>query len=174
MIKEEDLYKIGTINKPHGLNGELSFTFQDDLFDRENGDFLFFLLDGIFVPMYIEEYRFKSDSVAIIKFEGIDSIEKAKKFTNINVYYPKSESRDNTQPLHFIGYIVKDTKHGIVGKITNIDINTINTLLEVKNDNGKTYLIPFHEDLIEDITKDTITLIIPEGIIDENINDEII
>lgn len=174
MIKEEDLYKIGTINKPHGLNGELSFTFQDDIFDRENGDFLFFLLDGIFIPMYIEEYRFKSDSVAIIKFEGIDSIDKAKKFANTNVYYPKSEYVDYSQPLHFIGYIVKDIKYGTIGKITNIDINTINTLLEVKKENNESILIPLHEDLIENITKDTITLKLPEGIIDDHTDNEII
>ena len=34
MIKREDVYKIGLFNKPHGIHGELSFTFTDDIFDR--------------------------------------------------------------------------------------------------------------------------------------------
>ncbi|MDY3103734.1 MAG: 16S rRNA processing protein RimM, partial [Prevotella sp.] len=34
MIKEEDVYRIGKIGKPHGVKGELSFHFTDDVFDR--------------------------------------------------------------------------------------------------------------------------------------------
>ena len=35
MIKREDVYKIGVFNKPHGIHGELSFTFTDDIFENE-------------------------------------------------------------------------------------------------------------------------------------------
>ena len=38
MIKEEEVFKIGKINKPHGVKGEMSFTFTDDIFDRTDGD----------------------------------------------------------------------------------------------------------------------------------------
>ena len=34
MIKKEEVYKIGLFNKPHGIHGELQFTFTDDIFDR--------------------------------------------------------------------------------------------------------------------------------------------
>ena len=34
MITREELIKIGRFNKPHGVKGELSFTFTDDVFDR--------------------------------------------------------------------------------------------------------------------------------------------
>ena len=34
MIRKEEVYKIGIFNKPHGIHGELSFTFTDDIFDR--------------------------------------------------------------------------------------------------------------------------------------------
>lgn len=50
MIKREDVYKIGVFNKPHGIHGELSFTFTDDIFDRVEAEYLICLLDGIFVP----------------------------------------------------------------------------------------------------------------------------
>jgi len=33
MIKREEVYKIGLFNKPHGIHGELSFSFTDDVFD---------------------------------------------------------------------------------------------------------------------------------------------
>ena len=56
MIKKEEVYKIGLFNKPHGIHGELQFTFTDDIFDRVDCDYLICLLDGIFVPFFIEEY----------------------------------------------------------------------------------------------------------------------
>ena len=54
MIKREDVYKIGVFNKPHGIHGELSFTFTDDIFDRVEAEYLICLLDGIFVPFFLE------------------------------------------------------------------------------------------------------------------------
>ena len=55
MIKREDVYKIGLFNKPHGIHGELSFTFTDDIFDRADCDYLICRLDDIFVPFFIGE-----------------------------------------------------------------------------------------------------------------------
>ena len=52
MIKKEEVYKIGLFNKPHGIHGELQFTFTDDIFDRVDCDYLICLLDGIFVPFF--------------------------------------------------------------------------------------------------------------------------
>ena len=71
MIKKEEVYKIGLFNKPHGIHGELQFTFTDDIFDRVDCDYLVCLLDGIFVPFFMEEYRFRSDSTALVKLEGV-------------------------------------------------------------------------------------------------------
>ena len=50
MIRKEEVYKIGIFNKPHGIHGELSFTFTDDIFDRADCDYLICLLDGISFP----------------------------------------------------------------------------------------------------------------------------
>ena len=85
MIKREDVYKIGLFNKPHGIHGELSFTFTDDIFDRADCDYLICRLDDIFVPFFIEEYRFRSDSTALVKLEGVDTAERARMFTNVEV-----------------------------------------------------------------------------------------
>lgn len=69
MIKREEVYKIGIFNKPHGIHGELQFTFTDDIFYRVEAEYIICLLDGIFVPFFIEEYRFRSDSTALMKLE---------------------------------------------------------------------------------------------------------
>ena len=55
MIKQEDVYRIGRLGKPHGVRGELSFQFEDDIFDRVDADYLILDIDGILVPFFIEE-----------------------------------------------------------------------------------------------------------------------
>ena len=40
MITREELIRIGRFNKPHGVKGELSFTFTDDVFEP-HGVFLY-------------------------------------------------------------------------------------------------------------------------------------
>ena len=73
MIKQEEVFRIGRLGKTHGVKGEVSFQFDDDVFDRVDCDYLVLDIDGILVPFFMEEYRFRSDSVALMKFEDIDS-----------------------------------------------------------------------------------------------------
>ena len=47
MIKEEDVYKIGRIGKPHGVSGEVTLRFSDDVFDRVDADYVVLLVDEI-------------------------------------------------------------------------------------------------------------------------------
>ena len=47
MIKQEEVYKIGRLGKSHGVRGEVSFLFDDDVFDRVDADYLILDIDGI-------------------------------------------------------------------------------------------------------------------------------
>ena len=75
MIKQDDVYKIGRIGKPHGIKGELTMMGEDDVFDRVEGEYLILLIDGILVPFFIEDYRFRSEQSALVKFCDIDTQE---------------------------------------------------------------------------------------------------
>ncbi len=117
MIKKEEVFKIGVFNKPHGVKGELSFTFTDDIFDRVDCEYLICLLDGILVPFFIEEYRFRSDTTALVKLDRIDTAEQARKFTNVEVYFPlqyveEDDSDDIPTWGYFVGFQVTDINHG--------------------------------------------------------------
>ena len=171
MIKREEVYKIGLFNKPHGIHGELSFTFTDDAFDRaEDCHYLICLLDGIFVPFFIDEYRFRSDSTALVKLEGIDSTEKARMFTNVEVYFPVKYAEDSSPEElswdYFVGFQVKDKHHGDIGTVVEVDQSTINTLFVLDKD-GEELLIPAQEEFIlkMDHKKRTMTVDLPEGLL---------
>lgn len=170
MIKKEDVYKIGVFNKPHGVHGELSFTFTDDIFDRVEAEYFICLLDGIMVPFFLEEYRFRSDSAALVKLEGIDTAERARMFTNIEVYFPAEHAEDSAPDEHswdfFVGFCIEDIRHGKLGEITEVDTTTINTLFVVDY-NGEELLIPAQEDFILDLDRElkVITVDLPEGLL---------
>ena len=171
MIKKEEVFKIGIINKPHGVKGEVSFTFTDDIFDRvEDCDYLVLLLDGILVPFFIEEYRFRSDNVALVKFEGIDSTEKARTLTNVEVYYPVKFMDDQEEISswnYFIGFRVEDIHHGCLGTVVDVDDATLNVLFVIENGDEEV-LLPAHEEFILDIDrkKKIRKVDIPDGLLD--------
>lgn len=53
MIRREEVFKIGHIGKPHGLQGEVQFLFTDDVFDRVEADYLVIDMEGILVPFFM-------------------------------------------------------------------------------------------------------------------------
>ena len=171
MIKKEEVYKIGLFNKPHGIHGELQFTFTDDIFDRVDCDYLICLLDGIFVPFFIEEYRFRSDSTALVKLEGINTAERARMFTNVEVYFPvkhAEEAEDGELSWNFfVGFRMEDVRHGELGEVVEVDAATVNTLFVVEQEDGEELLVPAQEEFIVEINqeKKLITVELPEGLL---------
>ncbi len=170
MIRREEVYKIGILNKPHGLQGELLFTFTDDIFDRVEAEYIVCLLDGIFVPFYFEAYRFRTDSTALVKLEGVDTQEQARRFTNVEVYFPVKHAEEvDTDELtwsYFAGFRVEEVHHGYLGEITEVDTTTVNTLFVVDHQ-GEELLIPAQEDFITDIDRKhkIITMVLPQGLL---------
>ena len=168
MIKEENIYQIGRLGKTHGVRGEISFLFDDDVFDRVDADYLILKVDGIFVPFFIEEYRFKSDSNAIIKFEDIDTQERARELTGADVYFPRSLAENDDENLSWsvlVGFDIIEASSGrTVGRIASVDDSTLNILFCL--DDGR--LIPASENLITAIDQQTrtLTMHIPEGLLD--------
>ncbi len=171
MITREELIKIGKFNKPHGVKGELSFTFTDDVFDRVECPYLVCEIEGIFVPFFIEEYRFKSDTTALMKLEDIDDEVAARPFTLLDVYFPKSyydeESEEEAPTDYFIGFTVVDVEAGELGKIVSIDDSTENVLFEVEH-KGEIVLIPAVDDLVCGIDEENriLHMNIPEGLLE--------
>lgn len=172
MIKENEVYRIGKLGKPHGVNGEIAMQVDDDIFDQVEAEYLIFKLDGILVPFFMEEYRFKSNEVALVKFDGIDSVERAREFTNVEVFFPRTlaEAASDLQDggvsyAQLVGYsLINDADGSCVGTIAYIDEQTINIMFELEDGT----LIPASEELITslDVEAKTVSLTIPEGILD--------
>lgn len=169
MIREEDVYKIGVIGKTHGVKGELNFTFTDDVFDRIDADYLILRIDGILVPFFIDEYRFRSDDRALLILHDIDTNEKAQNLVGTEVFFPFSLSDKQKDEVISFNDLIGFTIDGI-GIVTGIDDYTENILFEVKRNDGKQILIPAVEEFVEnvDYEKKIIKVQLPEGLVELN------
>ena len=170
MIKPQEVIKIGKVTKTHGVSGELSCTFINDIFGEEDSPYLVADIDGIFVPFFIEEYRFKSDVTALIKFEDIDDTESAKIILGRELYFPMKYITDS-QPMNcgegILGYkIYSDGK--LIGTIEGVDDSTANILFSVVTESGEELLIPATDDFVEEIDdeKREIAMNLPDGLLD--------
>lgn len=172
MIKRETVYKIGVIGKPHGVRGEVCIRFADDVFDRVEADYLLLDMEGILVPFFMEEYRFRTDETVLVKFCDIDTEERARELTGAEVYFPRSLAEEEDGQVSWaqiIGYSLVDSRTGkVIGHIETVDETTLNTLFEVATDDGKQLLIPAREDLIREVDteKRIIKMEIPDGLLE--------
>lgn len=174
MIRENDVFRIGTIQRPHGIHGEVDMRFTDDVFDRSGCEYLFLRIEGLFVPFFMEEYRFKSNETVIVKFERIDDEAAARRISGAEVFFPLAETVGHSEaPLtwNFLtGFTVFDREAGEIGIIQSVDSSNANILLHVQRIDGTEVLLPLHADLVTecDEKKRRLTLRLPEGLLSLN------
>jgi 16S rRNA processing protein RimM len=182
MIQREEIAKIGNFNKPHGIKGELSFSFTNDVFSESKNPFFICELDGIFVPFRVENSRFTSDTAALIKLKTIDSDEQARLLTNKDVYFDKKQFNagggdvarhvSTTTWDYFRGFLLIDEIHGEIGIISDVDDTTDNVLFVIDSTaetrHATSLLIPAAEEFITHVDDDgkKIFVKLPDGIFD--------
>ena len=140
----------------------------DDVWDRADADYVFLEVDGIQVPFFLEGWRFRSDSVALLKFQDIDNSEDATEYVGADVYFPydltpEPDEDDEYTWKHFTGWQVVDAVYGALGEIDYVEDSTANTIFCIE---GK--LVPATEDFIEriDAKERTIYMNLPEGLLE--------
>ena len=172
MIRPEEVYKIGRIGKPHGVKGEVNLMFSDDAFDRTEAEYLILNVDGILVPFFMEEYRFRSDETALVKFCDIDTQEQARELVNCEVYFPRHLAMQDDDDLTWaaiIGFhLIDDNNQQTIGTVTDVDETTENVLFVVTTEQGDEVLIPASEELVHDVDYEerVIRMEVPDGILE--------
>ena len=168
MIKKEEVFKIGRLGKAHGVKGEVSFHFDDDIFDRVECEYLVLEIDGILVPFFMEEYRFRNGYLAFVKFRDVDTQERASELTGCDVYFPRDlAAAEDEMPIlsMLVGFSIVDAAtNKSIGVIEDVNDQTANILFEL--DNGA--LIPASDELIMNIDtqREEIVMDIPDGLLE--------
>jgi len=180
VIREEDIKKIGLIQRTHGLKGELNVFLEIDPQFLVDGHPLILDVEGIFVPFYAESVRPKGANTDLVKLEGVDSEEEARGFVNKTAFAVKSDLRDYLETDddelldsdELIGYDVVDTEAGHIGTVSGVDDTTANVLLSVTGNAGEKILIPLVDEFIVEIDEDDHRLVtdVPESLLHLNSN----
>ena len=178
MIRTEEVFKIGYIAKHRGLRGEVEMSFTDDCFDTGTAEYLVLDMDGILVPFFWEEYRFKNEETAIVKFEDVDNEEQARRLVGHGVYYPKVHLPEvDTEAASVLssykaltGFAVTDQNGREVGTVVQVDDSSANVLLTIEENDGEELMLPFHNDFLlnYDLRERTLQLHIPEELLNLN------
>ena len=195
MILDSDVFSIGRFTRTHGIHGEIEVHFTDDVFDRGEADYVFLKIDGLYVPFFLEDYRFKGSESALFTLDGIDSDTAARELVGHTVYYPldarPSEDEDTISSLRaFTGFRLliidrqalaemdeggdETSEDGVptleLGTVKHVETTTANTLLTVEVEGGEDVLLPLHDDFVVDydLRERYLVLDVPEGLIDLN------
>lgn len=177
MLKKEDMIEMGRLTKVHGLKGELNFVFTSDAWDEIEADYLIVETDGLLVPFFLEDYRFKNDEEAFVKFKRIENDNQANELAGCTVYiernqlpanYMEEKSANGEIGIDFyIGYtIVADG--ATIGVIDDVDDSTANVLFSVATPTGGNLIIPASDDYIVEINDEQKIMVmnLPEGLLD--------
>lgn len=171
MIKKSEVFPVGQIIKTHGVKGEMAFSTSSLVLEEVDARFVVLEPEGILVPFYIENIRFKSDTAGLLQLEGIDTEEQARELVGQNIYLPNEYAseieEDDVHVGYFIGFKVIDETLGKIGTITEIDEKTENILFVVSGVN-EDFLIPAVEEYITDVDEKNkiLRMDLPEGLLD--------
>ena len=172
-IPKTDCEKIGFIRKTHGIHGEVVLEFEEQFeYSVEEAKRFFIELEGLLVPFFIVEdgLRFRSGKAAIIKFEWVDTETYAKRLVGKEAYLYREEIIDmpTENESLLIGFQLFDTTLGNIGEIEAVDDYAGNIVLTVQF-KGDELLVPYSDEFLIDLdeAKKTITLALPEGLIEE-------
>lgn len=174
MIRENEVYRIGRVGKAHGVKGEVQVQVDDDVFDRVDAEYLILKVDGILVPFFMEEYRFKSDEIALVKFCDIDTQDKVRELTGCDVFFPRALAEADEHDLTYaelVGYkVIDDSTEKEVGTIAFVDDTTENILFELEDGT----LLPAPDELIVEVDQENrkVTMNIPSGLLTLDLDDE--
>lgn len=190
MISRTELKEIGRLQKPHGINGEITASTDLEAADLAALRCVVLDIDGIFVPFFISAVRPKGPRTALLTIDGISSDSEAAPLCPAPLYALREdiagletadggEDEDDVMDDEeegfyaedLIGYTVESDDGRLRGEIVELDDSTDNYLFIVRDEAGKRIMLPVADgSMIEEVDPERhhILLSLPEGLLDLN------
>ncbi len=175
MIRKEELFEIGSFNKPHGISGEISVNLDEPDIDLGELKCIVTEIDGIFVPFFIDSVRRRGNNSVLIKIDGVADEKEANAFSRKTVYalrsdldIPEPDFSDGLYAEDMVGFTLSDVEKGEIGLIVAINDTTDNVLFIVERTDGEEVFVPVAEELIAgiDVDRKTVVMNLPEGLLE--------
>lgn len=167
--------KVARINRLFGIDGSVMVTLYRDFPEDFRLDMpLFAEVDSLEVPLYCERIEYRGTNSALIRFEDIDTPQRASEFLHTELYLHDAEGEDDDEFRleDLIGFAVEAVAGGdgtIRGTISDFYDSDANPLLGIRFDGcDDETLVPAAEEFIAGIDFDRrrMKLVLPEGLLD--------
>lgn len=163
---------VGKILNFHGVRGEakVGYSRNQQEFMKSLSD-VFILKDGVYLPFKVTGIKF-NNKFAIIKFEGINSVNEIIEYKNCLVFVDETTIRENLAEDEFLidelvgmNVFCEEKQVGVVIGVSN---NGMNDLLSVKSNTQKISLVPFVKAIVlsVDIKKKEVVIDNIQGLIE--------
>ncbi len=169
---------IGTLIKPHGYKGDLQMKGNSHLLDNiQIGDPLFISIDGQRIPFFVTDlFESGRNDRIVVKFEFIDGIDEARKFTNCDVFSERLDessspgdhelsTQDDLDISSMMNFHVHDKNSGKRAVVIDFVKSSENPILILKIEKQE-IMLPLNADYIESIDHESKQIIanFPDGL----------
>lgn len=176
-MTKEDCYELGRLTKTHGIKGELSVYLDVD-FPEEYEDLASVLVEikGELVPYFIEDFKLQHGQKAIVKFEDIDTFDKASQLVGSILYLTLDNLPELEEGQFFyheiIGSQVVDEHLGVLGKVTDVATAAHQDIILMIY-KGKEVLIPSTDAIVKSYEREAhiLHVSLPDGLLELYLND---
>lgn len=167
------LTPAGEFNKPHGIKGEISASF-DPRVDVGALKCVVAEVNGLFVPFFIDAIRSRGADAVLLTIDGITDENEAKLLSRKPLYLLNGDAAlaaddedDGFYAEDLVGFSVLDEDGAVIGKIAGVDSTTANVLFVIDRPDGSEALVPVADEFIDGIDPEsaTITLRLPDGLL---------
>lgn len=167
------LTPAGEFNKPHGIKGEISASF-DPRVDVDALKCVVAEVNGLFVPFFIDAVRSRGADAVLLTIDGITDENEAKLLSRKPLYLLNGDEAlaaddedDGFYAEDLVGFNALDEEGAVIGKISGVDSTTANVLFVIDRPDGSEALVPVADEFIDGIDPEsvTITLRLPDGLL---------
>lgn len=168
MLKES-CFRIGFIQRTHGLKGELTIVVDADLPDAAF-DAVFVETDNRLIPYFIRNLSVQNNR-ALLRLEDVDTLEQAQSLIGKSLYLPKTLRpklrRGEFYDDEIVGFSVAEATLGHLGTVKEITDAGPNKLMVVQH-GEREVLIPVNGPFIQSIAKakKSILVELPDGFLE--------
>jgi 16S rRNA processing protein RimM len=171
-MRKEECFYLGKIVRKYSFKGEVLIkldTDEPELYKELESVFVDF--NNNLIPFFIQQSGLHKSTLLRVRFDDVDTEEKADEIIGLEVYLPLSflpELDDDQFYYHeIIGFTAEDVRFGKIGTLTGVNDSAAQALFEIDRD-GKQILIPVNDDFIKKVDKKNKVLLLdtPEGLID--------
>lgn len=148
---------LATINKTHGLSGELrclsQTSFPKERFKAGNKLVLFNPKSEEILPVTVKAARCNGD-ILLLKFEELDSIEKAENFIHWEIRVSKEDAplpENNYRIMELIGCEAFDQNGNSIGEIADVVSYSSTSNLKIKTKAKKFFFVPFIDAFVNNV-----------------------